>query len=659
MNRLFVATGTTLTAVLTVLLFAGNHFADEHTRKMMGGLPAPSNCLSCHAHMSRSPILQPLMRSERYVSPHGLAASGAELYVAAEEAGELLVVSAAERRVVGRIAVGRAPHSIVVGRRGERAYVSCSGDDAVVVVDLKRRAVVGKYAVGTLPKGLALSPREDRLYVANSGSDDISVVETASGEELMRVAAGNNPYAVKLSAEAGVLLATSRLSNPGHFREPVAAEVTVLEAETGRVAERKLLPAAHLVESVDFTPGGDLALVTLVRPKNLVPSTQVGRGWMLTYGLGVLDPRAGGKMLQVLLDEPNAYYADPYAVVVSRDGRRAFVTHAAADCISVIDLAKLRRVYAEADADSLRLLPNHLGLSRRFVIGRIPTGANPKSMALSPDGRWLYVSEQLEDRIAVISVDRLERAGAIDLGGPGRITTARQGARLFHAARAFQGQFSCRSCHPDGDQDAISWDFGGDGLGKNIVNTMTLRDIGHTAPFKWAGTNVSLYMQDGIRFAKHLTRVDPWPPGELKAIVAYIYSIPQTENRYRKPGGALTASQERGRLLFERERNLAGAPIPANQQCKSCHNGPFYTDRRKADVGTIRPTDAMQALDTPQLVNIYDSAPYLHDGSAQTLEEIWTVNSVHDEHGLVSDLNKNQLNDLIEYLRTLGPPKSH
>jgi hypothetical protein len=63
-------------------------------------------------------------------------------------------------------------------------------------------------------------------------------------------------------------------------------------------------------------------------------------------------------------------------------------------------------------------------------------------------------------------------------------------------------------------------------------------------------------------------------------------------------------------------------------------------------------------FDTPQLINIYDSAPYLHDGSAQTLEEIWTLNSVNDEHGVVSDLSKTQLNDLVEYLRTLGSDTS-
>ena len=48
----------------------------------------------------------------------------------------------------------------------------------------------------------------------------------------------------------------------------------------------------------------------------------------------------------------------------------------------------------------LNIYSNHLGISSRFVIKRIPTGANPKGLALSPDGKRLYVAEHLEDRIA-------------------------------------------------------------------------------------------------------------------------------------------------------------------------------------------------------------------------------------------------------------------
>jgi cytochrome c peroxidase len=53
------------------------------------------------------------------------------------------------------------------------------------------------------------------------------------------------------------------------------------------------------------------------------------------------------------------------------------------------------------------------------------------------------------------------------------------------------------------------------------------------------------------------------------------------------------------------------------------------------------------------LTNIYDSAPYLHNGIAPKLEEIWTRYNPKDTHGITNDMTKDQLNDLIEYLKTL------
>ena len=71
-------------------------------------------------------------------------------------------------------------------------------------------------------------------------------------------------------------------------------------------------------------------------------------------------------------------------------------------------------------------------MSDRFVIRRIHTGANPKGMALSPDGKTLYVAEHLNDRISMFNTATLEPAGVIDLGGPRKITELRKGRRLFN-----------------------------------------------------------------------------------------------------------------------------------------------------------------------------------------------------------------------------------
>ena len=60
-------------------------------------------------------------------------------------------------------------------------------------------------------------------------------------------------------------------------------------------------------------------------------------------------------------------------------------------------------------------------------------------------------------------------------------------------------------------------------------------------------------------------------------------------------------------------------------------------------MGTKKPTDDSGLLDTPQLTNIALTAPYLHDGSARTLEEIWTIYNPDDKHGRTNDLTKDEL----------------
>ena len=655
MNRLVFLTGTSVTAILAVLLYLGHGMAERHVRYIMGGVDAPVNCASCHVYMKKEGFIKNLLEKD-YLSPHDLAVSpdGSRLYVVAEDMDMLLEVSVEDGTVLNRMTLGDHPHSIVLSPDGRTAYVTNNWSDNISVIDLESWSVTGELPTGSGPEELAFSADGRYLYTANTFSNDISIIDLAEGTEVKRLPAGHQPYAVGLTPDGSRIMVTNRLTKDTGFRESPITEVTVVNTATLRVDDRKLIRDAHLVESIDFTPEGDLALVTVVRPKQLLPTTQVNRGWMLTYGIGIIELEGEGRIFQLLTDEVNAFYADPYDILISPDGKRAYVSYMAADLISVIDMDAVRAIMARATEDSLNIFANHLGLSTEFVIKRIPTGSNPKRMALSPDGKRLYVAEHLSDHVGVIDTETLEPLEPIDLGGPKDVTVVRLGDQMFHRARALQGQFSCRTCHPDGDQDALSWDFGADGLGQVIVNTMTLREVGQTSPFKWQGSNVSLYMQDGIRFAKHLTRVESWPPKELYATVAYMYSIPAP------PNPELTPAQQRGKYLFERSVTMTGEEIPESNRCITCHSGPYYTNQQKFDVGTRRSTDPEWMLfDTPQLVNIYATPPYLHDGSAATLEEIWTVNSVHDEHGMISDLTKTELNDLIEYLRTLGLPNEN
>jgi YVTN family beta-propeller protein len=381
--------------------------------------------------------------------------------------------------------------------------------------------------------------------------------------------------------------------------------------------------------------------------------TRVIQGWVLTNGLGVLWP--DGRVDQLLLDEPDNYFADPTDVVITPDGLFAYVTGGGVDEVAVVDLEKMRAVLERAtDWEREHQLPNHLGVPTEFILTRIQVGANPRGIAVSPDGRWVYVADALDDTVSVIDVASRQRVAVIDLGGPSEITLVRRGERIFHSAAATYGrQFSCHSCHPDGGVDGITYDIEPDGIGLNPVDNRSLRGVLDTAPFKWTGKNPSLARQCGPRLAVFFTRADPFTPEQVEALERYICTIPRNPNRFRALGAPLTPAQRRGKALFERSITNSGQPILDANRCITCHPPPYYTSRETAFVGEGSWLDTHAVFDIPHLTNIYETAPYLHDGRADTLEEIWTRFNPNDEHGVTNDMTKDQLNDLIEYLKTL------
>jgi hypothetical protein len=306
----------------------------------------------------------------------------------------------------------------------------------------------------------------------------------------------------------------------------------------------------------------------------------------------------------------------------------------------------------------LNVYSNYLGISNRYVLKHIHTGADPKGLALSPDGKLLYVAEMLEDKIGVINTESLETVYTVDLGGPKRITVARQGRRLFNnSGHTFQNQFDCNTCHPDMHEDGLVYNMASKDMGRNLTNTQSLRDIGDTPPYKWSGKNTTVYRQDGIRFSTVLTRTEQFSYKDLDALTAYIITgIPYPPNLQFNPIGELTESQLRGKAIFDRIKDNTGKIIPENNRCVTCHPAPYYTNKKMTYVKTLAASDDSMLFDTPHLNNIYASAPYLHDGRAATLEEIWTIYGKDDKHGQVNDLTKNDLNDLVDYLKSLRAP---
>jgi hypothetical protein len=66
-------------------------------------------------------------------------------------------------------------------------------------------------------------------------------------------------------------------------------------------------------------------------------------------------------------------------------------------------------------------------------------------------------------------------------------------------------------------------------------------------------------------------------------------------------------------------------------------------------MGSLGAFDRQNSWDTPTLIEIWRTGPYLHDGRCATLEEVFS----REEHGLEDPLPKEELDLLISYLLSI------
>ncbi len=632
-----------------------------------------------------------------YASPVELLFSpdGARLYVLCQDSGEVRVLNATTYAPIKTIAVGHVPRGFFLSSNGSRLFVANSWDDTISVIDTRALKVVDTWHVGMEPSSVVEGPAGKYLYVANRISNDVAVLNARNGAEVKRLAAGRGASYMTLSPNRSRLYVTHVYPNPTPSRTPPESEVTVIDTATAEVVNRIPLHSIAGVFHLAFTADGRLGVVAELYPKNLVPMTQVEHGWIFEDTLTLFGPDVGNKTVEVPLDDLDSFAARPFGVAITPDNSRIYVSCGGSELVTVISLPHLLRYVHTHRAP----IVYNLAASGHYVINRIPVGHDPRGVALSPHWRRLLVANRLDDTISVIDthtnkiVSTIHLAGsknlwslhfglqmfaAMTVSSPGKRRCAachidarhrnakrmnlsgikeaqalRRGQQAFYSTRySFHGGDACANCHIDSTFDGLQWDFEPDGLGRNIVDVMELEDIRDTAPYDWSGVNPNLPTQCGPRTELFMWRSQNYGVRTLADITAYINSLPPRPNRWHLPGGKLTPAQERGQEIFDRTADDFGKPIPLTNRCNFCHSGPLGTDHKKFDVGTKGRHDDSGLFVTPSLADIALTAPYLHNGKAATLEEIWTIYNPHDQHGRTNDLTKDQLNDLIDYLRT-------
>lgn len=587
-----------------------------------------------------------------YLSPSSIVSdeAGKTLYITCATANQVLCFDTQSRKTIGAIAVPSSPNDAITSANGQTLYVMCGDAEGMVcVIDLKTSKITHQISVGHTPGGPVLSPDGKTLYVCNRFTDDVSVIDLTSNKQKTRIHVKRQPVAASLTIDGKSLLVANFLPTGPSDDDYVASVISVIDTSSLKVArEIRLINGTGSVRDIRVSPNGKYAAVTHVLARFNLPTSQVERGWMNANGLTLIDIASMKTIDTVLLDNAESGAANPWGAAWTKDGSKLLVAHSGSMEVSVIDFPALLAKFAkgvsheftsyisdpkEAASDDLNYL---VGMQRRIPI--TPADNGPRTIAVIGDTAWVanYYSDTLCTFSLAVKEPRME---SIALGPPVEPDIRRKGEMYFNDGRiCFQKWQSCASCHPDARVDAYNWDLLNDGIG-NPKNTKSMLLAHQTPPTMSLGIRNTAEV--AVRSGIHFILFSEQPESVPTAIDEYLKSMKPVPSP-KLVNGKLSNKALQGEKIF----NRAG--------CSSCHPAGLFTDLQSYDVGTQGRYDKPgEKFDTPTLVEIWRTSPYLHDGSALTVRDVVTKHNPKDKHGKTSDLSPSEIDELCEYLLSL------
>lgn len=552
------------------------------------------------------------------------------------DSGTVTILEWPGLNVVHEIRVGLHPEGVAwIG--GSHDLACCVyGEDQVVILNADSGQTVRSISVFDEPYGAVSNADGTRIFVTLEYPGQVVSLDPRTGQIESTWAAGAMPRGIAISEDGGFLLVTEYLTS----------RLLKLSSSSGKIEQVwDGASTDNLSRQIVIAPGGQKAYFTHIRSRI---TTAHGNGSIFPYvSVARLGGEKNGTRVRIPMDSFRGarVTANPWDCDVSSDGTRLAVAFAGTNDLFTAHITGDDHVELDYE-NGLRL------------------GNNPRAVRFSPQGSSLLVYNALDFEVVEHSI--------ADGSVLARSTVTKNplsedlllGKKLFYTAlqpMSSRNWISCSSCHPDGDADGRTWQ-----QPEGLRSTQPLAGLSWTHPVHWSAD------RDEVQDFEHTVRgklmqgqgllQGPLPAAldqpvsgksrALDALAEYTNSHKFSISPHAKQG--LSESARRGQALFSSEKT----------KCASCHSGPLYSDSqpvgtanfRMHDVGTGKDdsTELMgPKFDTPTLLGVYRSAPYLHHGRAATLRDVLTTANSKDQHGVTSHLSSTEIDDLVEFLKSL------
>ena len=500
---------------------------------------------------------------------------------------------------------------------------------------------------GTAPTHIVPSPFGAELYVTlyNTGQVVRYNANRAANVAPQTVNVGPTPRAMAVSTDGQILLVTRFISNDNW------AEVYEIDVNSWALTRTYRLDKHLVDDQLDEGRGLPNYLAGIIisgdnrRAFVTAKKDNVDRGLLNGIGLDLDDDNTVRTMLMVLDLENGTELRDqridfdnadsPSGLAISDNGQYLFAALQGKNSVAILGL----------NEDS------EFTGSQSLVISGLAT----QGLCFDGERNTLFAKNYTERTVTALNLD----SGVVSPGKTTVPTVADEsfsaeelaGLQIFYDAfnglqetnpegkMSVEGYISCATCHLDGGHDGRTWDF--TGRGEGIRNNISLRGRGGTrfGNVHWSANFDEIHdfehdirnafggsgLMTDSQFASADTPLGSPKAGlsqDLDNLAAYVArlgkeSLPRSP--LRNQSGSLSASARAGLRVFD------------DADCRSCHSGSAMTDGQMHDVGTLRSHSGqrlggeLNGIKTPSLLGLFDTAPYLHDGSAATIQDVFTT----------------------------------